>query len=189
MEDGVEMDCCPIASRDQRHQVFELGANLKTKAFDERFDSAYSSYGCSSADTESCESGNLPSEIREGRPLHSEENPIPVLNFQNLSINHEKILKEKERGRPDCEDEGFYSQDLGDKPLDLSTKRPELREKSAKKTQDQEQVSLEEFIQHVTETFQQDDDGDTLVIFLYLYVCCDAFDNTWVVLVNFKCQF
>lgn len=157
MEDGVEMDCCPIASRDQRHQVVEHGANLKIKTLDERFDSAYSSCGYISGDTESCESGNLPSEIREGRPLHSEENLIPVLPFQNLSINHEKILKGKESGRPDCEDEGFYSEDVVDKPLDLSTKRS----RPVKKTQDQEQVSLEEFIQHVTETFQQDDDGDT----------------------------
>lgn len=150
MEDDLEVDCAPESSELDRLRILQRVSDKQCMSEDPRCDSAYGS-GFKSVDIESCDSG-LPSDLSEGRPLNSVEHLIPINTFQKLSLSKRQIDKIPE-------DEGFVSED---QPLDLS--RKPLKQEASEEYSCQNnhpEVSVETYIQHVNETFQQDEDGDT----------------------------
>lgn len=158
MEEELDIDCAPMPEGDHLRSSKLLHPGVGKEQFDDRFDSAYSS-GLKSICSES---ENLSSEINEGRSITDEEGLIPVSNFQNLSLNVDALSRKADPKNLASIDEGFYSQDL---PLDLSRKcEDRVTDNKKSKSLENKEFSPEElqaFVQHVEETFQQDDDGDT----------------------------
>ena len=161
-KEEVEIDGCeaynpsvpadlPMPALSKQHSLHKSRYNSKT--YDEEKLDSVGSAGYFSLDSDRYDSDRLPSETNEGR-LQNNEELIPV-SFKRLSISQEP------NRFGSIEDEGFYSEDA--KPLDLSTSKRSVVQKIKEEPEpgEEDPVTVDVYVQHVSDTFQQDEDGDT----------------------------
>ncbi|XP_045178270.2 NF-kappa-B inhibitor cactus-like [Mercenaria mercenaria] len=146
----LEEDCerVDLSGKDlqRRLHAHKFNSHKGDVSKEDRFDSTYSSgYG----------SGNLPSELNEGRFTSDEDRLIPVAGLESLTLDNDDV-----KTTLVSVDEGFESSEI------IISGASEKCEKSSQ-SQDSEsensekQLQLQQYQQVLLETYQQDDDGDT----------------------------
>lgn len=146
-------DCCPTGVAEGiRHgsgPVIHLNKGLK----DERCDSNYSS---------GYVSGNLPSDLGEGRYASDEDRLIPVAGLESLTLDNSEQSDDKKSTLVSI-DEGFGDEYLSSERISKTFSSEKSRENITKDTcsEEEESEQLRQYRQLLLETFQQDDDGDT----------------------------
>lgn len=145
-------DCCPtgVTNEIQHGSGRRFDVNKGYGLKDERCDSNYSSgYG----------SGNLPSDLGEGRYASDEDRLIPVAGLESLTLDNSEDQKSTQLSSVD---EGFDDEFLSSEKSAKSLSTKKLSDQiSDSDSEAEDSEKLRQYRQLLLETYQQDDDGDT----------------------------